>query len=476
MAADRGSRLDAFVARPRRAVWALSLPMMAGLLFHTLYSVVDTAFVGQIGPRSLAAITFVTPLFFFAMALTAGLGSGVTVGIAHAVGRRDAGAADRIAGNGMTLGLLLGVALTLGLHALGPGLLRAAGADPETALEAWAYFRVISLGMPLFFVSTVLRSMLNGEGDGRTPMVVMAGATLLNVALDPLFIFALQMGIAGAAHATNVSQVAATLALGWRVLAGREVFTRLRLRGMVPVAAVLAAVLRIGLPTALVQVVMAAGMTLGNRLLASFGQLVVAGYGAGTKVDMIVSMPIMGLASGAVAVIGMFAGARRPDLIRELTLYTYRWALFIGLSMGLVAFASSHVVLRLFTQDPVAIGVGRVYLGYMVFSYPLMALGMTSGRILQGLGHGLPSLVITSLRVLLVGIPVAYVSVYVFGAPVDGVWLSQILGGACSVTLGLTWVHRLVWRLDPCARAGETAVSPPASRPRPRARGTAGAG
>jgi putative MATE family efflux protein len=321
--------------------------------------------------------------------------------------------------------------------------------------EAWAYFSVIAACIPLFFFSSVLRAMLNGEGDAKTPMVVMGISTAINLVLDPIFIFTLDMGIRGAAWATAIAQILTTAVFLWWVLIRRRTATRLRLRDMRPDWAVLTRVLRVGVPTTFAQLVMALAMILGNRLLAGFGQITVAGYGAGTRVDMIVSMPILGLASGSIAVIGMFAGARRVDLVRSTALYTYRWALTLGVVLGLGAFAASGPLMRLFTDDLEAIGVGREYLGYMLFAYPLMALGMTSGRILQGLGYGMPALAITAVRTMIVGIPVAYALVYLFDAPLQWVWISFILGGAASVALGLAWVWRLVWRRDPTLRAAE---------------------
>jgi putative MATE family efflux protein len=455
MAKPRESRLDEFIARPQRAVWVLALPMMAGMLFHTLYSVVDTAFVGRIGPEALAAITFVGPFFFVAIALTSGLFTGITAAIAQAVGRRDERGADLAASNGMSLALTMKILFTLGGGFMGPAMLEAAGAEGETVGEAWAYFSVIAACIPLFFFSSVLRAMLNGEGDAKTPMVVMGISTAINLVLDPIFIFTLDMGIRGAAWATAIAQILTTAVFLWWVLIRRRTATRLRLRDMRPDWAVLTRVLRVGVPTTFAQLVMALAMILGNRLLAGFGQITVAGYGAGTRVDMIVSMPILGLASGSIAVIGMFAGARRVDLVRSTALYTYRWALTLGVVLGLGAFAASGPLMRLFTDDLEAIGVGREYLGYMLFAYPLMALGMTSGRILQGLGYGMPALAITAVRTMIVGIPVAYALVYLFDAPLQWVWISFILGGAASVALGLAWVWRLVWRRDPTLRAAE---------------------
>ncbi len=455
MAQPRESRLEEFIERPRRAVWVLALPMMAGMLFHTLYAVVDTAFVGQVGPEALAAITFVGPFFFVAIALTSGLFTGVTAAIAQAVGRQDERGADLAASNGMSLALLMGVLFAIGGLFMGPAMIEAAGAEGATVTEAWAYFRIIAFMIPMFFFSSVLRAMLNGEGDAKTPMIVMGIATAINLALDPLFIFTLGMGIQGAAVATAISQVLATGVFVWWVLVKGRTATRLRLRDMAPDWTVLVRILRVGVPTTFAQLVMSAAMILGNKLLAHFGQLTVAGFGAGTRVDMIVSMPILGLASGSIAVIGMFAGARRADLVRSTALYTYRWALTLGVVLGLGAFAASGPLMGMFTDSAEAIEVGRTYLGYMVFAYPLMALGMTSGRILQGLGYGMPALAITAVRTMVVGIPVAYALVYLFDAPIDWVWISFILGGVASVALGLAWVWHLVWRRDPTARAAE---------------------
>jgi len=455
----RNSRLQEFIQRPRRAVWTLALPMMGGMLFHVLFIIVDTAFVGHLGPEALAALTFVGPLFFLGLALAGGLATGITAVIAQAIGRNDHRGADRTASNALSLALLLGCVLLVVGVLLGYRMLSLLGTAGDTTLHAKQYFQLLCLGMPLFFVSAALRAVLNGEGDARTPMIVMGASTLLNIGLDPLFIFALDMGIRGAALATLVSQLLAFSIFAWVVLIRRRGFVRVR-RGLLwqPYPTLIWRVLAIGLPAAAAQLVMSLGMMLGNRLLAHFGQVAVAGFGAASRVDMIVALPVMGLAGASVAIIGMFAGAGRTDLLRSTALYTYRWALSFALVLGLGAWAGADLVMQVFTGDAEAIAIGRLYLGYMVFAYPLMAVGITSGRILQGLGQGLPALLITTVRVLVVGIPLAYALVYLAHAPIDAVWISMILGGVCSVALSVYWVRRTLWSDDPMARAGASAA------------------
>jgi Na+-driven multidrug efflux pump len=222
---------------------------------------------------------------------------------------------------------------------------------------------------------------------------------------------------------------------------------------MVPEPAWLAGVLAIGIPAAAGQLVMAAGRGLTNRLLAEFGQHAVAAFGAGSRVDLLVALPTLGMAAASVSLVGMFAGANRSDLVRSTMLYIYRWALTNAMVLGTSALLASRWVLAVFTDDEATLELGRLYLKFMVFSYPMMAIGMVSGRVLQGLGRGMPSLVITTVRVLLAGVIPAYVAVYLFGAPIEAVWACVLGGAAVSTVLAIFWVRRVVWYGEPSARA-----------------------
>ncbi len=460
---ERKSPLEEFIAAPNRAMWRLATPMMLGMVVHMAYMIVDTAFIGLLGMEALAAATFVGPLFFFIIALLSGLAMAATALVAQALGRKDHEAADRTAGGVMFVSILGGMGFTVILFIAGPHILRVFGAHGESERLAWSYFRLISFGMILFFLSSAFRAVLTGEGDTRTPVIVMIIASFINGGLDPVFMFVLDMGIAGAAMATLTAQVFSTLALGYIILVRRRSVVKVKLKHLRAYKPLFRGIVTIGLPTTIGQLVMSAGLALNNRLLAHFGEFAVAAYGAASKVDMIVAMPLFGLAGASVSLIGMFAGAGRSDLVRHTTLYVYRWALFISVSVGVSAFLASHWVLNLFTNDPVVIQTGRIYLGFMVFVYPMMAFGMTTGRILQGLGYGMPSLIITSVRILVVGVPIAYTAVLAFGAPLESVWWSILLGGVISNVLSFLWVKKLVWREDPTIRAGAAPTIPAAT-------------
>ncbi len=447
------SRLDEFLTRPKKAIWVIAGPTIFGFAVHALYAVVDTAFIGRIGPDALAAATFVLPFLFVAIALINGLVIGVTATIAQAIGRRDTEAADRLASISLGLALGLGLALAAAGLVIAPYLMPVLGAEGSVVELAMQYFRLTSLGMPLFFFGGVIRAVLTGEGDAKTPTIVMSASTIINLGLDPIFIFVFDWGIRGAALATIVASLFSCAAYVYIAFVKRRLTVRFRLRLIAPRWSPIAQISAIGVPAAANQVVIALGMGLTNRVLAEFGQTAVAGYGAGSKIDMIIILPVLGLASAAVTVIGMFAGAGRPDLIRTITVYTCRWAISIAAALGIAAYLAAEPAIGLFTDDPGAIAVGCTYITYIVFVYPLAAFGITSGRILQGLGYGLPSLAISLLRVLAVAIPASYLAVYVFDAPIHAVWISFIVAGMMSNLLAVWWLRRHIWQGDPSTRA-----------------------
>ena len=141
--------------------------MMAGFMVHALYMIVDTAFIGKLGPQALAAATFVGAFFFIIIAFTNGLATGLTAIVAQAVGRRDTEKVDLIASNGLTLGLITGVILAILSYLAGPDIISILGAKGKSAELAWDYLKPFCIFMPVFFISTVFRAVITGEGDAK---------------------------------------------------------------------------------------------------------------------------------------------------------------------------------------------------------------------------------------------------------------------------------------------------------------------
>lgn len=450
---SRRSRLDEFLERPHRAVWVVSGPMMGGMLLMVVGMVVETALVGQLGSVALAGLTLMLPMFFTMVAIVNGVGTAITALVAHAIGRRDLPGAERIGGTAVALGVLVGLAFALVGVTFGHELIRHLGATAEVFEPAWEYFFVLALSAPLMFVGSFLRFVLQGEGDSKTPMLVMAGVLLVNMALDWLFIFPLGQGLRGAALAQAVSQALGTVVMLYLLFVRRTNTVRLHWRSLVPRWREVKAVLSVGVPNSLTQLSMAVGSMLLNRVVASFGDASLAAMGVGQRVDQVATMPVMGLAAGSVAVIGMFAGAARADLVRQVALYAVRWAVGIAGVLGLAAFAASGALMRGFSSDAAAVAVGQHYLLYMVFAYPLVAVVMMSARILLGLNYPNLSLLLVVVRLFVLAVPIAALSVFVLHTSIDGVWVGIVSGSAGAAALGVWLVRRVVWEQDPTVRA-----------------------
>ena len=455
------NRFDAILARPRRALWTLALPMMAGFAAHSLYLVADMAFIGRLGPSALAGAQFVGALFFTVMSLNIGFSTGVTAIIAQAVGRRDAEGAAHTASSAMGFGLMIGVALAILGFVAAPYLVPLLGAEGESLSLGLRYFKILTIGISFMFFSGAIRAVLTGEGDTKTPMTVVILSTAINTILDPVLMFVLDWGIEGAAIATVVAQLFSLSAYCYVAFVKRRSYVTFiwSPKRFLPDPKVIAPVLKIGFPTAVGQLAMSVGAILFNRVVAVFGQTAVAGYGAASKVDLLVMLPIVALAASQLSLVGMFAGANQWDAVRASILYAFRVVISITLAFCAVAYILSFRIVGVFTENPHALEVGHVYLRYMVAAYPLAAVGMLSGRILQGLGQGIPPLIITVTRVLLISVPGAYAAVFLFGAGIESIWIAIISGGAAAAASAILWIRYYVWK-HPDRKAPPSSIPP----------------
>ena len=168
------SRLAGFLENPRRALWTMSLPMMVGMSLQTAYLLADMYFVGRIGPDALAALAFNMPLVFLGLGIVFGLGSGVTSVIARHIGADDKSLADSSAEHSLALGVLLSVAFTAVAYVFGREILASLGVTPELLPLAWDYFSVLAAGYVFIVMTVFFRSILAGEGDMKTPMMIQA--------------------------------------------------------------------------------------------------------------------------------------------------------------------------------------------------------------------------------------------------------------------------------------------------------------
>lgn len=435
------SRVAGFLENPRKALWKLSLPVFGGSIIHTLYSVADMIFVGRVGPEAVTALAFNIPLFFLAFGISMGLSSGVTAVLAQAIGSKDKARADNTAEHAVVVGLIIALTLSATGLIFGKQLLGMLGAEGQVLVYAWEYFRVIAFGLLFVIMSSFFRGILVGEGDTVRPMSVMGSAMILNIILDPIFIFTLDMGVAGAAWATVISQILSNIVLIYMLFKSKSTYVKFRLRNFSFSPELLGSIFKIGIPASLSFSIMAVGSAVFNKILSSYSQDAVAAYQIANRIEMIYFMPIIALGIGCVTLVAMFYGAKEMGQVRAIINYTIKSAVTIGAVAGVVIYFAAPYVMVAFTQSSAIIEYGTQYLQIIVFIFPIVPLGMISARVMQGMGRGMPFLVVSFLRVIGVGVPLALLFTYVMDKPIAWVWYSIIIAILISSAVGRFWLE-----------------------------------
>jgi len=194
-------------------------------------------------------------------------------------------------------------------------------------------------------------------------------------------------------------------------------------------------------PVSMSMVVMALGQLVFNRLLIKFSTSAVAAYQIGGRIDMLIFLPIFGIASALTTIIGMFYGANEIEKIKFISWYGIKSSLFITTGCSIVLFIFTPTIISIFTSDAVIQEISIYYLRTISFLFPFISIGLTIGRILQGLGTGMPSLIITVIRVIGVAGPLAYYFTFILNKPVEWIWYSMFISGIFATIISVTWIN-----------------------------------
>ena len=443
------SRLESFLESPTKALWSLAIPIMFGMGIHTLYNMVDMIFIGRLGGDAIAGVAFNMPLFFLMLGLTMGLGSGVTASIARYIGNNNKVNADNSAEHALVMAGAIAVVFTIAGLVLGKDLLAKLGAEGIILELAWDYLYVIVVGLPFMIFSGFFRSILAGEGDMKLPMLVAGFGTILNIILDPIFIFKLEnyggigfgLGIKGAALATVVCQGIVFLIFVYMLFVKKHAYITFNLRGFSPSKVILWDIIKVGIPASLSMVIMALGQGVFNKILIHYSSQTVAAYQVAGRLDMLIFLPIFSIAGGLTTLVGMFYGAREIEALKSIVKYGISRSFFITVCSSAFVYFFAPAFSALFTQDKEIIEVSVGFLRLMTLVYPFVAIAISCGRVMQGLGKGIPVLVITTVRVLGISAPLALYFSFVLHKSVEWNWYAMMISTSIAFTIAVTWVQ-----------------------------------
>ncbi len=423
-----------------RHVLRLAWPTAAAMGLRTAFNLVDAVFVGRIGPGAIAAVSLVFPVAMVLYALAGGLGIGTTTLVAQTLGRRDLRLAGLGAGHAFLLCAVTGGVVTAAGVALRGPIFASLGAEPDVLPMVRSYGTWILAAGPFVFMSAAAGSILRAEGDMKTPMATMIAAVCLNAVLDPLLIFGLgpfpRLEVAGAAVATFCSQGAGCLLLLAYVLSGRPT-VKLSAAAFRVDGGVIARILVVGIPASANQLIMSLGFMGLLKIVGRFGTEALAAYGLAMRLNEVVVLPCLGVATAVVTIVGQNVGAGRPDRARSTAWKAAAFAMAVMEAVGVVFYLLPGVFLGAFTSDPGVVYAGTGCLRAVSPVYMFIGLGIVMGAAFQGSGRAVPALVVTALRLIVVAIPGALLLSRIAG--LEGVWLAIAGSNVVSGVVSALW-------------------------------------
>ncbi|ADI16064.1 MATE family efflux transporter [Truepera radiovictrix] len=365
-----------------RDILALALPALGTLAADPLVSLVDTAFVGRLGSVPLAALGVNTALFSLAFVVFNFLAYGTTPMVARSLGRGDREAAGRAVVQALTLALLAGGLAVAFLQLFAAPLLRLMGAGEELVGPALGYLRVRALAGPALLLITAGNGAFRGYQDTRTPFLLTLGLNLVNVALDPLFIFGFGWGLAGAAWATVVAQWAGALGFVWVLFARRRA---LGISVALPRFAELRPFVRVGWELLVRTAALLSTLTLATAVATRVGVLEVAAHQVAAQLWLFLALVVDALAVAAQALVARYRGAGQPLRARAVADRLLAWGFGVGLVLAAGFALFAPVLPRLFTDDPAVVRAVLTVFPFVALMQPLNALVFVWDGVLMGL-------------------------------------------------------------------------------------------
>ncbi len=423
---------------------SMSLPMMVSMLVQALYNIVDSIFVSRIDENALTAVSMAFPIQSLMIAIGVGTGVGVNALLSRSLGEKDYGKVDRTAVNGVFLSAVSYLLfLVVGILAVTPFYLSQTK-DAQIIAYGKQYLTIIcccSFGM---YTQFIFERLLQSTGKTIFTMVTQGTGAIINIILDPIFIFGYfgipRMGVAGAAVATVAGQIVAGV---FAIIINEKKNTdvKLNFKGFRPDKKVIGEIYKVGIPSIIMQAI-GSVMTYGmNRILISFNSTAVAVFGVYFKLQSFIFMPIFGLNNGMVPIIAYNYGAKEKDrMVKTLKLSVF-YAIGIMVLGFLVFQLFPAPLFSLFDASEMMLSIGVPALRAISFSFLFAGFCIVCGSLFQALGNGVYSMVISIARQLVVLLPAAYL--LSLSGKVQYVWWAFPIAELVSLSMTVFFLFRI---------------------------------
>lgn len=427
-----------------RLLLSMSFPMMISMLVQAFYNIVDSFFVAQLGQAELNAVTLTFPLQNLMIAFATGTGVGINALLSKSLGEKNFERADKAASNGIFLAAAhYLIFLIIGVFFSG-FFFRMQNPDPKTVAYGTTYAG-ICLGLSFgIFIQITMERLLLSTGKSIYSMITHMSGAIINIILDPIFIFGLKLGVAGAAIATVIGQIiAACVAVYFNIRFNNEI--HIFSKKFRPEADIIKKIYSVGLPS-IIMASITSVMTFGiNKILGNFGDQVddaQSVFGVYYKLQSFVFMPVFGLNNGMVPIISYNYGAKNPDRMTKTIRLSVTYAVAIMIAGLLVFHIFPDKLLALFEKTPGQFAViGVPAFRAISLSFIFAGFCIIAGSVFQAVGNGLLSMIVSIVRQLLVLLPSAYL--LSLSGNINLVWFSFPIAELASLTFSSIFLVRI---------------------------------
>ncbi|MBT8091589.1 MAG: MATE family efflux transporter [Gammaproteobacteria bacterium] len=426
----------------------MTLPMLLGITTMMAQSFIDTWFLGRVGDRALAAYSFGFPILMIVTSVAIGLGAGTSSVVARAIGSDD----DRRARRLVTDSVILSFVITAGISIVGiltiDPLFRLLGAPDDMIPMIKSFMTILYCGVPFIVVGMVGMSSMRATGDTRLPGKLMIAGAVLNVVLDPIFIFGFgpvpAMGLNGAATAGLIARGLVFIGTVYLLLRKLDMISFVRPEWP-ELKKSWVDILHVGLPAAGTNAIVPVGLAVITAMIARFGPEAVAGFGVASRIESLVLVLYYAMSSVIGPFVGQNLSAGKEDRIQLSLQLCARFCIASGLVISMVLALLSGFLPTLFSDNEDVTRVTRLFLWIAPISYGAYGIVMVVNAAFNGLGNPLPGVVISVTRILLLYVPLALLGMKLYG--IVGIFAAYAVANILTGILGYYWARHRAHRL-----------------------------
>lgn len=426
-----------------KVIITLALPIMLNNLIQTLYGIVDAYYLGRLGYVEFAATSFVWPINFLFISIGIGISIAGTSILSQQIGASEYEEANKVASQIIVLSLIISILFTVLGFILSPWIVRAMGATGDLARYGTIFLQITFLDTPFMFFYFNFNSIMNSQGDTVKPTILSTGSAVLNALLAPIFIFVLNLGVAGAGYATLISKAVLAL-VGLYMLIRHSAVIKPSFRGFRFDKEIIKQLVKVGLPSAIGQSGSSLGFLVLNSFIISYGDITMAAFAMVNRITSLVMQPAMGIGAAMTAIVGQNLGNNQVDRVKEAFKKSFSLSMYMSVAGCILLIVFDRQIIEFFINaknSAEVVSQGITYLQYIAYSMPLMAIFSIFQGIFQGSGHTKYSMAMEIGRLWFVRIPMILAFKYLTSIGSVGIWFSMSFSNLIVCLYGY-WIYR----------------------------------